>query len=108
MPDQPKTLTVLVALRDGRHGLLRLLALCHRRCWTPVSVRSLSDGARTEVTMRLEVQPARCGTEDQVRAQISRLVDVEHATVDSADGLPDAVAFAAVRRRAPSVDAHAA
>jgi acetolactate synthase regulatory subunit len=108
MRDLPKTSTVLVALRDGPHGLARLLALCHRRGWTPVSLRSVSDGVRTEVTMRLEVQPDRRGTDEQLRAQIARLVDVEHVAVDSADGLPDAVAFAAVRHRAPWASAHAA
>ena len=101
MPDHHKTSTVLVALRDGPHALQRLLALCHRRGWTPVSLRSVSGGGRTEVTMRLEVQADRRGTDEQLRTQIARLVDVEHVTVDTADGLPDAVAFAAVRRRAP-------
>ena len=96
-----KTTTVLVALRDGPHALGRLLALCHRRGWTPVSLRSVSDGGRTEVTMRLEVQADRRGTDDQLRGQLGRLVDVEHVAVDSAEGLPDDVAFAAVRRRVP-------
>lgn len=101
MPDHRKTTTVLVALRDGPHALSRLLALCHRRGWTPVSLRSVSDGERTEVTMRLGVQADRRGTDEQLHAQIGRLVDVEHVAVDTAAGLPDAVAFAAVRHRAP-------
>jgi hypothetical protein len=37
-----KTTTVLVVLADGAHALSRLLALCHRRGWTPVSLRSVS------------------------------------------------------------------
>jgi acetolactate synthase regulatory subunit len=101
MQDLKKTATVLVALNDGPHALSRLLALCHRRGWTPVSLRSVSDGARAEVTMRLVVQADRRGVDHQLRTQIGRLVDVEHVTVDDASGLPDAVAFAAVRRKAP-------
>jgi acetolactate synthase regulatory subunit len=98
MPE--KTTTVLVVLRDGGHPLIRLLALCHRRGWTPVSLRSVADGARCEVTMHLSVPGDRRGSDAQVQAQIARLVDVEHVTVDSAEGLPDGVAFAAVRRKA--------
>jgi acetolactate synthase regulatory subunit len=96
-----KTTTVLVVLRDGAQALSRLLALCHRRGWTPVSLRSVCDGARCEVTMRLSVPGDRRGTDAQVRTQIGRLVDVEHVAVDTTEGLPDHVAFAAVRRRAP-------
>ena len=101
MPDPEKTTTVLVALHDGPHALSRLLGLCHRRGWTPVSLRSVADGTRTEVTMRLAVQADRRGADHQLRTQIGRLVDVEHVAVDAADGLPDDVAFAAVRRKAP-------
>jgi acetolactate synthase regulatory subunit len=92
--------TVLVVLRDGAHPLVRLLALCHRRGWTPVSLRSVTDGTHCEVTMRLSVPGDRRGTDAQVQAQIARLVDVEHVAVDTAEGLPDDVAFAAVRRKA--------
>ena len=96
-----KTITVLVALRDGPHALARLLARCHARGWAPVAMRTVSDGARCEVTMRLRVQDDRRGTEAQVHAQLERLVDVEHVAVDAAEGqLPDDVAFEAVRRRA--------
>lgn len=95
------TLTVLVVLRDGPRALSRLLVRCHGRGWTPVSLRSVCDGTRCEVAMRLEVPGDRRGTEAQVRTQIARLVDVEHVTVDAAAGVPDGVAFAAVRRKAP-------
>jgi acetolactate synthase regulatory subunit len=95
------TLTVLVVLRDGPRALSRLLVRCHGRGWTPVSLRAISDGARCEVAMRLEVPGDRRGTEAQVRTQIARLVDVEQVAVDAAGGVPDGVAFAAVRRKAP-------
>ena len=95
------TITVLVVLRDDGHALLRLLAQCHRRGWTAAALRSVSDGARCEVAMRLRVPADRRGTDAQVRDQLGRLVGVELVAVDTADGLPDDVAFAAVRRRAP-------
>jgi acetolactate synthase regulatory subunit len=96
-----KTITVLVVARDDPHALGRLLARCHARGWAPVALRSVSDGARCEVTMRLRVQEDRRGTEAQVHAQLARLVDVEHVAVDAAEAeLPDDVAFEAVRRRA--------
>ena len=98
MPTQ--TTTVLVVLRDDAQALVRLLAICHRRGWTPASLRSVSDGTRCEVTMRLRVPADRRGTDAQVRAQLGRLVEVELVAVDRADGLPDDVAFAAVRRKA--------
>lgn len=96
-----KTITVLVVARDHPHALGRLLARCHARGWAPVALRSVCDGARCEVTMRLRVQEDRRGTEAQVHAQLARLVDVEHVAVDTAEGeLPDDVAFGAVRRKA--------
>jgi acetolactate synthase regulatory subunit len=95
-----QTTTVLVVLRDDAQALVRLLAVCHRRGWTPASLRSVSDGTRCEVTMRLRVHTDRRGTDAQVRAQLGRLVEVELVAVDTADGLPDDVAFAAVRRKA--------
>jgi acetolactate synthase regulatory subunit len=97
-----KTITVLVALRDNPHALGRLIARCHARGWAPVAMRTVSDGARCEATMRLRVPDDRRGTETQVHAQLERLVDVEHVAVDAAEGpLPDDVAFEAVRRKAP-------
>jgi hypothetical protein len=98
-----KTTTVLVVLRDDGHALFRLLALCHRRDWTPTAVRSVSDGGRCEVTMRLRVPADRRGTDAQLRNQLHRLVGADLVAVDSADGLPDDVAFAAVRRMAPAI-----
>lgn len=96
-----KTLTVLVVLRDDPHALGRLLARCHARGWAPVALRSVSDGTRCTVAMRLSVPGDRRGTEAQVHAQLERLVDVEHVAVDTAEsGLPDEVAFGAVRRKA--------
>jgi acetolactate synthase regulatory subunit len=95
------TTTVLVVLRDDAHALGRLLALCHRRGWRPVSLRSVSDGHRCEVTMRLRVPGDRRGDPAHVQAQLARLVDVVDVALDTADGLPDDVAFAAVRRKAP-------
>lgn len=97
----PKTITVLVVLADGPHALGRLIARCHARGWTPVAMRTVSDGASCEVTMRLRVPDDRRGTEAQVLAQLTRLVEVEHVAVDAAEGrLPDDVAFEAVRRKA--------
>ena|SRR2546421_2337866 len=96
-----KTTTVLVVLHDDGQALVRLLAVCHRRGWTPASLRSVSDGTRCEVAMRLRVPADRRGTDAQVRTQLARLVGVELVAVDTADGLPDDVAFAAVRRSAP-------
>lgn len=94
------TVTVLVVLRDGPRALTRLLVRCHGRGWEPVSVRSVSHGSRCEVAMRLRVPGDRRGTDAQVRSQLARLVEVEHVAVDTADGVPDGVAFAAVRRKA--------
>lgn len=91
-------LTVLVVVRDGPRALTRVLVRCHARGWEPVSVRGVSDGERCEVTMRLRVPGDRRGAEAQVRAQLARLVGVEHVAVDAAGAVPDAVAFAAVRR----------
>ena len=95
------TVTALVVLSDGPCALGRLLARCHSRGWTPVSLRSASDGVRCEVAMRLRVPDDRRGSAAQVRAQLGRLVDVQHVAVDSANAVPDDVAFAAVRRAAP-------
>ena len=81
-----KTITVLVVAADDPHALGRLLARCHARGWAPVALRSVSDGARCEVTMRLRVQADRRGTEAQVHAQLARLVGVEHVAVDTAEG----------------------
>jgi acetolactate synthase regulatory subunit len=95
------TITTFVVIRDNPHALGRLLARCHARGWTAVALRSVSDGARCEVTMRLSVPDDRRGTEAQVQAQLERLVDVEHVAVDTAESaLPDDVAFGAVRRKA--------
>ena len=95
------TITTLVVLRDNPHALGRLLARCHARGWTAVALRSVSDGARCEVTMRLSVPDDRRGTEAQVLAQLGRLVEVEHIALDAAESrLPDDVAFEAVRRKA--------
>ena len=96
-----KTTTVLVVLRDNPHAIGRLIARCHARGWAPVAMRTVSDGARCEVTMRLRVPDDRRGTEAQLQAQLERLVDVEHVAVDAAEArLPDDVAFEAVRRKA--------
>ena len=95
------TITVLAVLRDEPRALARLLVRCHGRGWTPVSVRSVCDGTRCEVTMRLRVPGDRRGTPRQVQHQLERLVDVEHVAVDVPEGVPDGVAFAAVRRKAP-------
>ena len=92
------TLTVLVVLRDGPRALARLITRCTSRGWIPVSVRSTADGGRCEVVMRLQVPADRRGTAAQVRAQLARLVDVERVVVDAAEGVPDAVAFGAVRQ----------
>ena len=100
MSTTTRNLTVLVVVSDGPHALSRLLAVCHRRGWAPVALRSTSDGARTEVTMRLATQRDRRGTPAQVRAQLRRLVDVERVVLDDAGGVPDDVAFGAVRARA--------
>jgi acetolactate synthase regulatory subunit len=94
-------ITVLVVLRDEPRALSRLLVCCHARGWTPVSLRSECDGTRCEVTMRLRVPRDRRGTDAQVHAQLARLVDVQHVAVDTAEGVPDGVAFSAVRRKAP-------
>src|SRR4051794_23290349 len=84
-----RTTTVLVVLRDDAQALVRLLALCHRRGWTPAALRSDSDGTRCEVTMRLRVPADRRGTDAQVRAQLARLVGAE------------VIAVSPARRRAP-------
>jgi acetolactate synthase regulatory subunit len=95
------TITVLVVLDNGPRALTRLLVRCHSRGWTPVSVRSVCAGAECEVVMRLRVPGDRRGSAAQVHAQLARLVDVRHVAVDAADGVPDGVAFGAVRRKAP-------
>ena len=95
----PHPITVLVVTRDTPDALARLLALCHRRGWRPVSLRCICDDARCEVTMRLAVQADRRGTEAQVREQIGRLVGTLAVAVDAGRGLPDEVAFTAVRQR---------
>jgi acetolactate synthase regulatory subunit len=88
------TLTVLVVLADSPGALTRLLVRCQGRGWSVESLRS----AGGEVLMRLRVPTPRAG---HVQPQLSRLVDVRQVVVDVADGLPDGVAFAAVRRKAP-------
>lgn len=94
------TLTVLVVLRDSPHALGRLLARCHARGWVPISIHSVSDETLCEVSMRLRVQSDKRGTEAQVRNQLGRLVEVEHVALERSEGLPDHVAFHAVRRLA--------
>ena len=88
------TLTVLVVLGDGPGALTRLLVRCQGRGWTVESLSSTGG----EVLMRLRVPRARAA---HVQPQLQRLVDVRQVVVDVADGLPDGVAFAAVRRKAP-------
>ena len=100
MSTATRSLTVLVVVRDGPHALSRLLAVCHRRGWAPVALRSTSDGGSTEVAMRLVTQRDRRGTPEQVRAQLRRLVDVQRIVLDDAGDVPDEVAFGAVRARA--------
>ena len=100
------TLTVLVVLRSPHRGLSRILVRCEGRQWTPVALRSTTEGARCVVCMRLRV-PDEPGTARQVHSQLIKLVDVEHVVVDVVDGLPDEVAFAAVRHRAPFLKAAA-
>jgi acetolactate synthase regulatory subunit len=90
----PTTLTVLVRLAESPGALTRLLVRCQGRGWTVVSLRS----AGGEVLMRLRVPAGRAA---HVQPQLQRLVDVRQVVVDVADGLPDGVAFAAVRRKAP-------
>ena len=99
-PEMSTTVTVLVVLHDGPRALARLITRCVGRGWIPVSVRSIADGTRCEVAMRLQVPDDRRGTQDQVRHQLARLVDVERVVVDAAGDVPDAVAFGAVRQRA--------
>ena len=90
------TVTVLVVLHDDPRALTRLLVRCNGRGWEPVALRSVTRGGRCEVAMRLRTDaPA-----ERVRAQLERLVEVEHVAVDAAGGVPDGVAFAAVRRKA--------
>jgi len=81
-----QTTTVLVVLRDDGNALVRLLALCHRRGWAPTSLRSVSDGTRCEVTMRLRVPADRRGTDAQVRTQLGRLVEAELVAVEAVGG----------------------
>src|SRR3954467_4364390 len=100
-PMATTTVTALVVLRDGPRALARLIARCVGRGWIPVSVRSIADGTRCEVAMRLEVPDDRRGTEAQIRTQLARLIDVEDVVVDAAGDVPDAVAFGAVRHKAP-------
>lgn len=95
------TLTVFAVLHDEPRALSRLLVRCHGRGWDPVSLRAVSDGTRCEVSMRLRVPGDRRGSETHVRAQLARLVEVQQVTVDALEGVPDGVAFAAVRRKAP-------
>ena len=101
------TVTVFVVLHDDPRALSRLLVRCHGRGWSPVSLRAVSDGARCEVTMRLTVPGDRRGSEAQVHAQLVKLVEVQQVTVDALEGVPDGVAFAAVRRKAPWLPAAA-
>src|SRR4051795_237209 len=78
--------TVLVVLHDDGRALIRLLALCHRRGWTPASLRSVSDGDRCEVTMRLRVPADRRGTHGQGRTQLGRLRRRGHGARRGTDG----------------------
>ena len=79
-----------------------MLVRCHSRGSSPVSLVP-PDGARCEVSMRLKVPGDRRGSEAHVRAQLERLVEVQQVTVEALEGVPDGVAFAAVRRKAPSM-----
>ena len=97
----PTTVTVFAVLDDEPRALSRMLVRCHSRSWSPVSLRAVSDGGRCEVSMRLKVPGDRRGSEAHVRAQLERLVEVQQVTVAALEGVPDGVAFAAVRRKAP-------
>jgi acetolactate synthase regulatory subunit len=100
MPDNLDQLCALVLMRERPEALLRLLSTCHRRCWTPTALRWATDGRHGEAALRLTGAAGRC-TPATVTAQVGRLVDVLGVVCEDEPGLPDDVAFAALRARAP-------
>jgi len=100
MPDNLDQLSALVLMRERPDALLRLVSTCHRRGWTPTALRWTTDGRHGEAALRLR-GPAGRRRPAGVTAQLRRLVDVLGVVCEVEPGLPDEVAFAALRARAP-------
>ena len=100
MPDNLDQLSALVLMRERPDALLRLVSTCHRRGWTPTALRWTTDGRHGEAALRLRGPAGRCRPAG-VTAQLRRLVDVLGVVCEVEPGLPDEVAFAALRASAP-------
>jgi acetolactate synthase regulatory subunit len=100
MPSDLDRLAALVLVRQRPDALLRVLSTCHRRGWTPTAVTWTTDGAHGEVALRLAAARGRCRAAS-VAAHLRGLVDVLDVVCDDESRLPDDVALAALRTRAP-------
>ena len=100
MPDDLDHLSALVLMSGRPDALLRLVSTCHRRGWAPTALRWTTDGRHGEAALRLAAAAGRCRAAS-VTAHLGRLVDVLGVVCDDEPGLPDDVAFAALRARAP-------
>jgi acetolactate synthase regulatory subunit len=92
------TTTLLLRAHDGPDVLLRLVATLHRRGWTVRTLRSTpsSDGTlEVAATLAGRLRP------DHVAAVLRRLVGVLDVTCVTSAGVPEGVAVADARSRAP-------
>jgi acetolactate synthase regulatory subunit len=98
-PDTDR-LAALVLVRARPDALLRVLSTCHRRGWTPTALTWATDGTHGEAALRLSSPRGRCSAAS-VAAHLRGLVDVLDVVCDDDARLPDDVALAALRTRAP-------
>jgi acetolactate synthase regulatory subunit len=100
MPTDSDRLATLVLVRQRPDALLRVVSACHRRGWTATAMTWTTDGAHGEVALRLVSPRGRCRAAS-VAAHLRGLVDVLDVVCDDDARLPDDVALAALRTRAP-------
>src|SRR4051812_19425470 len=98
--DHPERLAVLVLVHDRADVLLRVLSACHRRGWAPSAMTYATGGGHGEIALRLGSPAGRCAAATVV-ARLRALVDVLEVVCDDDARLPDDVALAALRTRAP-------
>jgi acetolactate synthase regulatory subunit len=87
-------------MREQPDALLRLLSLCRRRGWTPTALTWTTYGEVAEAAILVDAPTTRRTAIDLV-AQIRRLIDVVDVVCDADAGVPDDIALAALRHRAP-------
>jgi acetolactate synthase regulatory subunit len=98
--DQPTKVAALVLMRDRPEGLLRLLGVMQRRGWAPTAMTFTTYGELAEAAVCLTAPTTRSTAMD-LAAQVRRLIDVVDVVCDTDPGVPDDIALAGLRGRAP-------